>query len=233
MGKITIKHYLNVNLKPYIIRGKSYYSMYIMVIANRKSTKVKSITFGELYTEEDFEDIFEHDNFQIRQEISAIENICSLILDTFSDFDATIFSLYYSVLKDIFMDDIDWEGESYNKFSNDFNIFTASKNKLGIDMESFIYGDYSLSINNTHGMDLFYWYSEEAQNKLNSFLKQYSFPNEELQAIINKFVFLGSFRKFITLIKSSQKGRDLYNKYSRTFDDKFDLYYDEIYQRVR
>lgn len=224
MGKITVRHFLNVNLKPYLIRGEAYYSMYIMVIVNRKSTKIKSITFGELYSEKDFEDIIEYDDKQMKQEATAIENICSLILDIFPEFDATLFSLYYSVLKDIFIDEIEWEEGAYHNF----NLFSAEKNKLGIAMECFIYGDYSLAINDTHGMDLFNWYTEETQNELKTFLEQYSCVDHDLQKIMNKLAFLGSFKRFVTLIKRTRKGKELYDKYSRTFDDKFELYYEEL-----
>ena len=43
MGKITVKHFLNTNLKPYVINKQNYYSIYVFVTANRKTTKLKSI----------------------------------------------------------------------------------------------------------------------------------------------------------------------------------------------
>ena len=58
MGKITIKHFLNTNLKPYIINKQNYYSVYLLITAQRKTTKVKSLVFDEYYSESDFESIF-------------------------------------------------------------------------------------------------------------------------------------------------------------------------------
>ena len=42
MNKITVKHYLNTNLKPYVINGDKYYSIYALVTSHRQNTKVKS-----------------------------------------------------------------------------------------------------------------------------------------------------------------------------------------------
>lgn len=222
MGKITVKHYLNVNLKPYIVKGENYYSMYIMVIVNRKSTKVKSISFEELYTEKDFEDIQNEDNDLLNQEITVIDNICGLIQDVFREFDATMFSSYYSLLKDMFIGDVDFEAE--------YNLWDKKNNSIGLDMSSFVYGDFSLGINRTHGMDLFTWYSEIGQKNLFSFLEKEKIKCDLPKFInqLNKMVFLGSMDTFSKKLHESKKGRDLFDKYSDTIENDYWRYCEEL-----
>ena len=214
MGKITVKHYLNVNLKPYIVRGESYYSMYIMVIVNRKSTNVKSISFTELYTEEDFSEIIEEDNFLLKQEISVIENICSLIVDTFHTFDASLFSLYYSSLKSIFVDSLDLEIDSQTYFN-----YYMSQNIINI--HDFIFDEYALKKNETHGLDLFEWFSEEGQKHISKVLiNNRLLPNDHIE-ILNKYVFLASLIPFSDILNDTKKGREIYKKYSHTMNDGY------------
>lgn len=222
MGKITVKHYLNVNLKPYIVKGENYYSMYIMVIVNRKSTKVKSISFEELYTEKDFEDIQNEDNDLLNQEITVIENICELIQDVFRGFDVTMFSSYYSLMKEMFIGNVE--------FDLYFNLWDKNENAIGLDLSSFVYGDFSLGINRTHGMDLFTWYSEVGQKNLFSFLKGEGLKCDlnELVKQLNKMVFLGSMETFSKKLYESKKGRDLFDKYSDTIENDYWRYCEKL-----
>ena len=47
--KITITHYLNKVLKPDLINGLEYYSIYVLIVVNRNNTKTKS-TITEKFT---------------------------------------------------------------------------------------------------------------------------------------------------------------------------------------
>ena len=47
--KITITHYLNKVLKPDLINGLEYYSIYVLIVVNRTNTKTKS-TITEKFT---------------------------------------------------------------------------------------------------------------------------------------------------------------------------------------
>lgn len=214
MGKITVKHYLNTNLKPYIVRGESYYSIYIMIVVNRKNTKVKSITFEELYTEKDFEEILNEDNDLLRQEIIAIENLCLLIQDTIGIFDTSFFSAYYTSMHDLFVDTIDYE------LAN-INFWNKERNKLGLSISDFVFGDFSFSINKTHGMDMFTWFSEMGQKELYKYLKSQNIPDgiELCTNMLNKFTFLGSLNSFGNKLKGSKKGMELYDKFSVVIQD--------------
>lgn len=233
MGKITVKHYLNTNLKPYIIRGENYYSMYIMVVVNRKNTKVKSISFEELYTEKDFEDILSDSDSLLTQEIAVIEKVCSLIQEVLGDFDTTFFSAYYSLMKDIFIDSVDFESCAHGNF----NIWdtTHRNNKMGLAIESFVFGDFSLSINKTHGMDMFTWYSPAGQEKLFDYLKEENIQGDIFQIIfmINKLVFLGSMEAFSLKLHENKKGRELYEKYSEIIDNDFGRYFETVQEEYK
>lgn len=228
MGKITVKHYLNTNLKPYIIRSENYYSMYIMVVVNRKNTKVKSISFEELYTESDFEDIQSDSDSLLTQEIVVIENLCLLIQDVLGDFDTTFFSAYYSLMKDIFIDSVDFEVCA----NGNFNIWDEEhkNNKMGLAIESFVYGDFSLSINKTHGMDMFTWYSPTGQERLLDYLKKQNVCGDipQIISVLNKLVFLGSMEAFSQKLHENKKGRELYEKYSQIIDDEFWSYFQTV-----
>ena len=230
MGKITVKHYLNVNLKPYVVKGESYYSIYIMVVVNRKNTKVKSVSFEELYTEKDFEEIQSEDNDLLKQEIRVIENICTQIQDTFGDFDASLFSAYYSLLNDLFIDSIDFEGEPIN---GKFQFWNKERNKFNLNIESFVFGDFSLNINKTHGMNLFVWFSEDGQKRLYDYIVNQGIvaETEECVYILNKLVFLGSMEGFSRKLNETKKGRELYEKYSETIDNDFWRYYESLYEK--
>lgn len=226
MGKITIQHYLNTNLKPYIIRGENYYSIYIMVIVNRKSTKVKSISFEEIYTEKDFEDILNEDNDILNQEIKTIENICTLIQDVFGIFDVTLFSMYYALMNDIFVDDIDFEYNDGIKM----NFFKREKNNIGLGIEYYIFDDFSLSKNKTHGMSIFVWFSKEGQSELANYIKKQclNITTDDIIGILNKAVFLGSMNRFSEKLQESKKGRDLFEKYRDTIENDVWRFYSDL-----
>ena len=78
MKKVTVKHYLNTNLKPYIVRGEKYYTVYMLVTVNRKTTRIPSKEFEELHTEEEFEnEILPSEELQA--EVKTVENIIKTI----------------------------------------------------------------------------------------------------------------------------------------------------------
>lgn len=225
MGKITVKHYLNTNLKPYVVRGENYYSVYIMVVVNRKNTKVKSISFEELYTEKNFEDIQLEETSSLTQEVTVIENLCLLIQDVLGDFDASFFSTYYSLMKDIFIDSIDFE-----QHRDGFNFWNKNNNKLNLAIEGFVFGDFSISINRTHGMDLFTWYSLTGQDKLYNYLQEENVLGEIplIVNMLNKLTFLGSMEAFSKKLQKSKKGAELYEKYRDTINNDFWQYFDTL-----
>ncbi len=96
--KVTIKHFLNTNLKPFIMAGLNYYPIYVMVTARRKTTKIRSLTFNEYYTEEMFDEIMtstdDEDKQMINDEVTAIERIARLIMNETGEFETSFFYSY-------------------------------------------------------------------------------------------------------------------------------------------
>lgn len=99
--KVTVKHYLNTNLKPTIIKGEKYYPIYILIYGASKSTKVKSLQFTEEFTETMFLEI-ENDSEGkqlIEDEQFAIKKLFQTMLFVWNgNFDANLFVALYNSL---------------------------------------------------------------------------------------------------------------------------------------
>ena len=233
MGKITVKHYLNTNLKPYIINGEKYYTIYALVTANRQNTKVKSKVFNEYYTENDFAEIVDRDNQEcynlLQNEVTTIENIANEIISTIGIFDTALFSAIYNYYNEIFVFDIDIE--TYDCGNIHVNLFDESKNKLGIAIDSFFMKDFSLKECNASGMSLFTWFSALGQNELKRFLieSRCKYDVEEASKILNDIVFRKSFGVLHWILKGSQKYRVLIEKYNTLFEYGD---YDSLYEKI-
>lgn len=104
MGKITVKHYLNTNLKPYMVRGEKYFTVYMLITVNRKSTKIPSKEFGELHTETEFEELIISN--ELDYEAKTVENLIATQLEVCNgDFDTQLFSAYYNLLPNYYLND--------------------------------------------------------------------------------------------------------------------------------
>lgn len=239
MGKITVKHYLNTNLKPYIINGDKYFSIYALVTANRQNTKVKSNAFNEYYTEKDFEEISNPENSEdyeiIKNEEITIINIANLILSEFETFDTTLFAAIYNYFQSIFVFDIDIESCSISTTDSTIrvNLYQKDKNKAGIDISEFFILPFSLKENQSKGMSLFTWYSQKVQIELRAFLKNNNcqYDIDKLIEILNKIVFYKSFDKLSWIFKGSRKFEGLTEKYSTILDladEHVKPYYQEL-----
>lgn len=98
MGKITIKHYLNTNLKPYIIDNEKYFRIYVLIRADTQNTKIKSDADTNEYTEKEFEKIVnnpESETFKaIIEETKIIEFIVNKMKEDKKVFSSALFSEY-------------------------------------------------------------------------------------------------------------------------------------------
>lgn len=197
MGKITVKHYLNTNLKPYMVRGEQYYTIYILITVNRKTTKVPSQEFAELQTEAEFNELLNSNEFDA--EAKTIENIIiSQLAITADQFDTQLFSAFYNLLPNYYLTD----------FNNGIDI-------LGdIDM---YYGRYD-----QNGWSLYDWFTPGIQaiipEKLVS--KNTTHTNLNFEKInkslpqLNEAILLNFFEVIKLLSKSMAKYRDLEKRYS-------------------
>jgi hypothetical protein len=101
MGKVTVKHFINTNLKPYTVRGQKYYAVYLLITVNRKTTKVRSHAFEEMHTEKEFESFLKRgsDFYKaILDETRTVENIILTQLEFDPEFDTTLFSALYNLM---------------------------------------------------------------------------------------------------------------------------------------
>lgn len=148
MGKISVRHFLNTNLKPYIINGDRYFSIYALITAIRQNTKVKSKAFSEYYTENDFAEIVNPENKEdseiLKNEEATIINIASLLIHEFDVFDTTLFAAVYNYYQEIYIFDLDIEstdlmvdGKQIGK--GKVNLFRKDKNKMGLGIDKFHY----------------------------------------------------------------------------------------------
>lgn len=95
MGKITVKHYLNTNTKPLVVKGEDYYSIKLLVTVNRYTTRLTSVEFGELYTQQMFDEIEKGEDFQyMEKEETTIKNIVTAQLElNNNEFDSLLFNV--------------------------------------------------------------------------------------------------------------------------------------------
>ena len=223
MGKITVKHYLNTNLKPYLINGEKYFSIYALVTANRQNTKVKSKVFNEYYSENDFSEITNAKNKAdynlIQGEIETIKNIANMTLSISDGFDTALFAAIYNYYESIYIYDIDIQvfavGNENDKKTVD--LYDKTKNSLGISIDKLFIKDFSLKENNSKGMSLFTWFSPTGQDELKKFLQEYNCDNEAIE-VLNKIVFFSSFDKLRWIFMGSKKLEAIIDKYRNIFD---------------
>ena len=197
MGKITVKHYLNTNLKPYLVRGEKYYSVYILITVNRKTTKVPSLEFGEFQTESDFEDII--NTPEMINEVQTIENIISSQLDLFDgEFDTQLFSAFYNLMPNYKIGKLDSRIADLNTYEGKY-------------------------LNG--GWGFYDWFMPETQMYIVKILNTNTFDSKQLNTIsrdikvLNKAI-LVLFFGIISLLSKSM------NKY-RTLEDRYSLYCDD------
>jgi hypothetical protein len=100
MGKITVKHYLNTNLKPYTVGDEKYYKLYFLLRYQNKNTKIKSLINLET-TELEFSKIILEENnlinIRMKNETTFVESIISAIEKSGLIFDFNVFSNFWNL----------------------------------------------------------------------------------------------------------------------------------------
>lgn len=227
MGKITAKHYLNTNLKPYETRKGVYlYSLYVQVTANRRNTKVKSTLLSGYYSEQEFEEIIDptnkEDALSLRLESSMIENTLHFLIEEAGIFDPKLFAAIYRYAADIFVFNIDIQ---CFKLSNgrEVDLFEKDKNNQNLDISELFTKEFSLCDNNANGMSLFTWFSEKGQKELLLYLTENN-CSEGTMDILNK-IMLCKASKLIgdSYIKNQRRYEILLGKYLDLFEPHFKL----------
>ncbi|WP_028123266.1 hypothetical protein [Epilithonimonas tenax] len=225
MGKITIKHFLNTNLKPYVINKQNYYSIYLLITGQRKTTKVKSIVFNEYYSENDFETIFNSDNLEdnnlIENEINSIKIISEFVVNELKEFDTNFLTAYYNFSNTIDIWKTDNQIFSYNE--DKIDLYDSTKNNAGIILD-----DLKNKFTDIRGVSLYEFFNKENQNKALQILKKQKVKNDvDVLADINLTFFYSSIEFFEWFIKGNKKNAELESKYQYFFETaktRFDSY---------
>ena len=222
MSKITIKHFLNTNLKPYVINKQNYYTIYMLITAKRKTTKLKSLVFDEYYTENDFEDIFNSENIEdikmIENEISSVNIISKIILSELQEFDTTFLTAFIN-----FSNTIDiWKIDNERFRFNDKEVNLYNKNNIGLELDN-IKSELSIS----KLVTLYDYFNKTNQEKIVNILKSQNIENiEDVMQDINKSFFYCSLNAFELYIKGSKKNMVLQDKYENFLNmGKYDFDY--------
>lgn len=220
-SKITVKHYLNTNSKPYTINGINYYSIYILLTAKRQNTKVKSIAFNELYSEKDFDEIInskdKEDTNLITEEISVLENITNLVINELKEFDTHFVTAYFNFLSTIQIWDVDVERFKIDGKQIDF--YHKEKNKAGLKLD-----DYKLLKTNNiiiKGITLYEFFGNSNLDFLKNFLIDSKIKTNLSDTLedIKRIYFYQSFDKFKWFLNGSKKNKTLIEKYQVLFED--------------
>lgn len=103
MGKITVRHYLNMNLKPYVIDGENYYKVYVLIRANTQNTKIKSDISSSEYTESEFKSLVSNKKSELSEaikiETELIEFIVNKIISDKKIFTSALYGEYSNRFK--------------------------------------------------------------------------------------------------------------------------------------
>lgn len=96
MSKITVKHFLNKNLKPFISPDGNEYKVYVLIRYLNQNTKIKSL-IDETFTEERFNKIESETIFTewMKKEVELIENTISVLESANYIFDIKTFRQFY------------------------------------------------------------------------------------------------------------------------------------------
>ncbi len=216
MSKITIKHFLNTNLKPYLINKENYYTIYILITAQRKSTKVRSLVFNEYYTENDFENIINSDKLEdkklIENEINSIKLISEILINELNEFDTNFLTAFYN-----FSNTVDiWKIDN-QVFQNDgsrVDLFYKSGNNAGLELD-----EIKRELTDIRGVTLYEFFNKENQSKALKILKKQKVKNPEtVLNDINKTFFYCSMQFFEWFIEGNKKNAELKNKFELFFE---------------
>ncbi|TDE01525.1 hypothetical protein [Flavobacterium sandaracinum] len=207
-SKITVKHFLNTNLKPYLINGVKHYSIYLLLVAFRQNTKVKSITFNEYYSEENFNEIFnstdDFDKDLINNEINAITLISEIVTKELKEFDTAFITAYFKYCTTVSISNL-----------NEYYYLTTAK--IQDDLIDFNLRDFILE-NNIHQKTLFNYFGNTMQKQFQNYLKKNLKVKdlENITMLFNTAYFYESLEGFKESI-SKTKNSYLIDKYDKSF----------------
>ncbi|MBE7696884.1 hypothetical protein [Tenacibaculum finnmarkense] len=213
-SKITVKHYLNTNLKPYIINDVKHYSVYLMLVAHRKNTKVKSIAFDNYYSESVFSEIINskdtYDQDLIRNEITALTLISEITINELKEFDTAFITSYFKYSSKNFIDSLAQGIDILNQ---------NSKNQISCFINCLHLNSCFLDYTSLEYISILDFFGYKIQNLLKNYFKNELNSKDCIKDIelFNKHMFYSSLKRFEkTIIKT--KNYYLIEKYSNSFN---------------
>ncbi len=214
MGKITVKHFINVNLRPYIVGDEKLYPPYLLITVNRKTTKVKSHSFSELQSPENFKKHIR--SKEASSEVLAVTDLITSQVSVFNEnFDTNLFSSFYNLMPE------------YPLINSQIFERVMSNTKLKNDWSDLILGH--KGSNPQSGLTFFDWYKPEFQNENK---KQLSASGLTIKQV-NQIVLISFFEFLQVIARSQQKYNSLLSKYPLFFEDAegFALSYASLNQK--
>lgn len=94
--KISVQHFLNENLKAYKINGESFFAVYMLVTAQRKTTRIKSLQFQEIYTPAEFKKLVK--SKPALGECQLVQTLVEAQMAEFKAFDTLLFSSFMNFM---------------------------------------------------------------------------------------------------------------------------------------
>lgn len=137
MSKITVKHFLNKNLKPFISPEGNEYKLYVLIRYINQNTKIKSL-IEETFTEDRFNNI-ESESIYVewmKKETELVEKTINILESVNYIFDIKTFRQFYDfscypIIKNL-EDYIKWDYDQRNSFSDNF--FHKENYKFNINL---------------------------------------------------------------------------------------------------
>ncbi|XKX05239.1 hypothetical protein R8G61_12885 [Tenacibaculum maritimum] len=206
--KVTISHFLNTNLKPFVMKGDNYYPIYIKVTAKRTTTKTRSLVFKEHYTQTEFDEIISSEEIEdiemIKNEVSAIERIARITINELKEFDTAFFYSFVDFSNTLSIWECDVEllqGYDYSSKLNTYKLF-------GIDL-IYIYLKEKMEL--IREPTLFEFYGETGQGYVLECLEKQSLKYDlnTLLNNINKLHFYKSINYFKYYVEGNRKTKPL------------------------
>lgn len=211
MGKITVKHFLNTNLKAYTVRGVEYYTVYLLITVNRKSTQVKSHSFAEMHSEADFNKYLKkgHENYiHFELEEQRVQKLIETQIFVFGDeFDTLLFSAFYNLMPEYHLNKAVLAKELLE---------VLLKKRIIRDSGSLLFLDFGKEA----GVTFYDWFDPQYQKKvLKEIIGKDKVKKQLILNRINASVICSFFDILDIVVMSSQKYRSLKSKYPISFDD--------------
>lgn len=180
MGKISVRHFLNKNLKAHYPYGDGipYYYVYMLITYKRKQYKLRSRDIEHVYSEKEFEDINKSGTKLYLKALNEIEKI-KLLIEKIDSIDSNadlrdVFAKYDRYLEKVY--DIGYS--LYDGLASTVDV-TNGRYELAARF-IFLFRDFDRQKN----VGLFSWYFSDTQSQFASFLVKKGIHKDEIKQLL-------------------------------------------------